>query len=1170
MHCNRHPQEAPSAYSDVAQERGAVRRTCGRIWRLVVHNRLAIAVASLLWLIYRSGSQPRRLSYPCQQVATLNVGAFAAGLIPALFLWRKPKCLHTAPKGVVVRRQILAACVLFVSALVGIESYQYAQSLIPPEPLNVPPPILTAGEPGREYVGIHQQAPAGSTYTTAEIEAMVREAVAKAGGLSDIIQPGNSVGIKPNLVNDVTWTTSNPTGITTDPRVMAAVVKLAKEAGAGSVKIVEGSGSGGGGRGVTWSAYTKCGYDVNSDRLFDYDTSVPLIDLNDAGTGDIVPRPITTTPPNTVKITLANGVIRTDYYIPKAVLKPSQGGTCDVLITVPTLKNHGQGAITLALKSHVGIAPNDIYYDTLYGYSPQLKRDLVHRWGTSDPFPRNVSGSSPAAPTNESQCVQYSLVDLNLVRANDFVVVDGLIGITNGPGGTNKPNPLLRLIMAGKDSVAVDTVGALVMRYNPLQIPQIQWAWNRGLGIRDTSMITVLGNHVAAVRSDDFPSGYGGSVIVETTPPTIPTNGINLTEGQQVSGVVNIAISGQSDNVGIVKAELIIDGDYVATDTTSPYAFDWDTVAVPPGSHNVKVTVYDAALNEVGITRNVTVITPSPIITLQPTSLAESIVVGNNPADDSFTVDNTGAGVLDYTVEIDQLWLSLSGYGGSLGAADPPHQITVYYNCSALPVGQHAATITVRGQDAEITPRTIAVTIDVTPEPLEVDFSATPTTGAAPLAVQFTDLSTLAGASEWHWDFGDGQTSTQHHPLHSYTSQGHFNVRLTVVGSARTQTAEKAEYIVVANPPKVAFIGGDLDSGEPWPPASDVQIMQYLQSKGLVVDSYKDVPAERPSATTIAATHDLVIASSSVTSGDVGGEFRYLSVPFIFWEPSLAINGREGLADGPSTISGQTQINVTDNSHPVMAGISTGNVTVLNSSETLSYCEGSVASGAQVLATVAGNTNRKVVIAAEPGAQLLDGGTAAGRRAMLYLYDTTWTQTNNTGGQIFDNAVTWALGPVDAGFTAAVTTGTAPLTVQFTDQSTGPITLWAWDFGDGGTGKVRQALHTYSKPGTYTVKLTVSGPVGEPDTMQRAAYIVVTPHRADLDADGDVDDDDMDIFQACSTGPGLAGTATEGCTAAQFASADIDDDNDVDQADFSRFQRCLSGPDVSPGADCAD
>ena len=68
----------------------------------------------------------------------------------------------------------------------------------------------------------------------------------------------------------------------------------------------------------------------------------------------------------------------------------------------------------------------------------------------------------------------------------------------------------------------------------------------------------------------------------------------------------------------------------------------------------------------------------------------------------------------------------------------------------------------------------------------------------------------------------------------------------------------------------------------------------------------------------------------------------------------------------------------------------------------------------------------------------------------------------------------------------------------------------------------------------------------------------------DLDGDCDVDDDDFDLFQACSTGPALGPVAT-GCI-----DRDFDEDDDVDQSDFAVFQRCLSGPNVEPIAGCAD
>jgi PKD repeat protein len=66
-----------------------------------------------------------------------------------------------------------------------------------------------------------------------------------------------------------------------------------------------------------------------------------------------------------------------------------------------------------------------------------------------------------------------------------------------------------------------------------------------------------------------------------------------------------------------------------------------------------------------------------------------------------------------------------------------------------------------------------------------------------------------------------------------------------------------------------------------------------------------------------------------------------------------------------------------------------------------------------------------------------------------------------------------------ADFTANPTQGTVPLNVQFNDHSTGtkPLT-YAWEFGDGSTSTEQNPTHTYTTPGTYTVKLTVINAVG--------------------------------------------------------------------------------------------
>ncbi len=81
--------------------------------------------------------------------------------------------------------------------------------------------------------------------------------------------------------------------------------------------------------------------------------------------------------------------------------------------------------------------------------------------------------------------------------------------------------------------------------------------------------------------------------------------------------------------------------------------------------------------------------------------------------------------------------------------------------------------------------------------PVQADFSATPTSGKAPLTVQFTDLSTYPGATAWWWQFGDGGTSTQQHPMHAYQQPGEYRVSLTVSGPSGDQSVEKPGLIQV-------------------------------------------------------------------------------------------------------------------------------------------------------------------------------------------------------------------------------------------------------------------------------------------------------------------------------------------------------------------------------------
>ena len=64
------------------------------------------------------------------------------------------------------------------------------------------------------------------------------------------------------------------------------------------------------------------------------------------------------------------------------------------------------------------------------------------------------------------------------------------------------------------------------------------------------------------------------------------------------------------------------------------------------------------------------------------------------------------------------------------------------------------------------------------------EFDADTTSGSATLSVQFTDLS--QNANGWNWDFGDGATSTDRNPVHTYSSAGTYTVTLTVSNEGRT------------------------------------------------------------------------------------------------------------------------------------------------------------------------------------------------------------------------------------------------------------------------------------------------------------------------------------------------------------------------------------------------
>jgi PKD repeat protein len=153
---------------------------------------------------------------------------------------------------------------------------------------------------------------------------------------------------------------------------------------------------------------------------------------------------------------------------------------------------------------------------------------------------------------------------------------------------------------------------------------------------------------------------------------------------------------------------------------------------------------------------------------------------------------------LDYTADA-RAWRWDFGDGGLSDLQYPVH----VYNRSGL----YTVSVTVTDWAGTTTTKTeyhlIRVTAPPTPAPTPVaDFTANTTTGQAPLVVQFTDGSGKA-PYHWWWEFGDGSSSTERDPVHTYERTGAYTVNLTVWTALGQATVSKPAYIIVDGDPRV-------------------------------------------------------------------------------------------------------------------------------------------------------------------------------------------------------------------------------------------------------------------------------------------------------------------------------------------------------------------------------
>jgi PKD repeat protein len=304
--------------------------------------------------------------------------------------------------------------------------------------------------------------------------------------------------------------------------------------------------------------------------------------------------------------------------------------------------------------------------------------------------------------------------------------------------------------------------------------------------------------------------------------------------------------------------------------------------------------------------------------------------------------------------------------------------------------------------------------------------------GQAPLVVRFVNQST-GNINNYSWNFGDGSTSPEANPTHTFRNPGVYTVTLTVAGPGGRSNVSRQINVQSATPPVAAFTQDRTSGPSPltvqFTDQSTGQIRSYEWNFGDGTTSGERNP--RHTFTNV-GTYNVILTitgpggSSSVTRQIT---VENTSVP----APRANFGANPTSGNVPLTVQFTNQ--------------STGNITAY----TWEFGDGATSTDVSPTHTYANPGTYNVrLIAVGPGGQ--------------------------STAQATINATRPANAPV-AAFTPSVTSGSIPLTVQFNNQSTGDITRYEWSFGDGSSTE-RNPSYTFTQPGTYTVRLTVTGPGG--------------------------------------------------------------------------------------------
>ncbi len=204
-------------------------------------------------------------------------------------------------------------------------------------------------------------------------------------------------------------------------------------------------------------------------------------------------------------------------------------------------------------------------------------------------------------------------------------------------------------------------------------------------------------------------------------------------------------------------------------------------LAVADGNRTVKFRDVDGWITPPDVTKNI-IRNETNDVTVTYTRLTGTVVVNVTPDSASWVITDADGG-------------THNGAGDATLPDMPTGPLTVMWGGLvgyATPTPNPGNYTVVKGSTLTLTGLYIKAV-------LTADFSASPTTGTAPLEVLFNDLSssTTKPIQQWTWYFGDGKTSTERNPSHVYRSSGVYTVTLSVSTADQMAMESKKQYIAV-------------------------------------------------------------------------------------------------------------------------------------------------------------------------------------------------------------------------------------------------------------------------------------------------------------------------------------------------------------------------------------